>query len=767
MNLVDQEKMRADQLYELLPVVYRQRDAAEGYPLKALLQVMGEQVSLVEKDIEQLYENWFVETAVSWAVPYIGQLVGYEPVRSAGRLGETSSVADQQLNKVLVPRREVTNTIWYRRRKGTLALLEELARDVTGWQVRAVEFARLLSIAQSVNHPQSGLAQTINLRNQEQLLNLNTPFDQAAHIVDVRRLHSKYQPSFYHLNNVGVFVWRLRSYSVTMMSPYLLEDIGTHCFTFSVLGNDIALFTKAIDELSKMTIASELNVPAPIRRYTLHANLDAYYGESKSIAIYREDSETHEMQLVPVEQIIAADLSDWVYQPEEGMIALDPELGRFALSPLDRTNGDIRVTYHYGFSADLGGGEYGRKLSQPANVTRYQVIPGIKDNIEKRLFSRIGNAVACWDNENPANGLIEIVENGVYTEQLHIKLSENQTLQIRSANRVRPVLRLLDFNASRTDALRVHGKQGSSFTIDGLIIAGRGLMVSGPMTDVAIRHSTLVPGWTLTANCEPNRPAEPSLTLNKTTACITVDRSIIGSIQVKQDEVSIDPPPIIIRDSILDATDSERSAIDAPSWPIAHAILTILNSTIIGTIDAHAIELAENSIFTGRVYVGRSQIGCMRFCYVPPDSRTPKRYNCQPDNVIAQCKRELPDIKKCLNDEIKKKREIINSIESSPDEIAKAMHAKAVLEKQLARVPLKKALEIKRVFPQFNSLRYGTSTYCQLSKQCAVEIKRGAENESEMGVFYHLFQPQREASLKARLEEYTPADMHVGIIIAS
>ena len=36
-----------DRLYELLPVVHRQRDADQGYPLKQLLRVISEQVNLV------------------------------------------------------------------------------------------------------------------------------------------------------------------------------------------------------------------------------------------------------------------------------------------------------------------------------------------------------------------------------------------------------------------------------------------------------------------------------------------------------------------------------------------------------------------------------------------------------------------------------------------------------------------------------------------------------------------------------------------------
>src|SRR5919197_2467419 len=70
-----------DRLSELLPQHIRRRDAEGGGQLRALLAVIAEQVGLVEADIERLYENWFIETCDDWAVPYIGDLVGYRMLR--------------------------------------------------------------------------------------------------------------------------------------------------------------------------------------------------------------------------------------------------------------------------------------------------------------------------------------------------------------------------------------------------------------------------------------------------------------------------------------------------------------------------------------------------------------------------------------------------------------------------------------------------------------------------------------------------------------
>ena len=40
---------------------------------------------------------------------------------------------------------------------------------------------------------------------------------------------------------------------------------------------------------------------------------------------------------------------------------------------------------------------------------------------------------------------------------------------------------------------------------------------------------------------------------------------------------------------------------------------------------------------------------------------------------------------------------------------------------------------------------------------------RGADDEAEMGAFHDLYQPQRIANLRARLDEYTPAGIDAGI----
>lgn len=810
----------ADRLYELLPAVYRRRDEEQGQPLRSLLRVITEQVDVVEEDIDRLYENWFVETCEDWVVEYLGEIIGYRPVYEAG---DSSSAQGAGRGSILVPRREVANTIRYRRRKGTLALLELLAGDVAGWPARAVEFYSLLGVTQAINHVSLMRGRTVDVREEIALDRLDGPFDELAHTADVRRINSHRSLGRHNIPTVGLFVWRLKSYPVTETPAYYREDAGVHCYTFSVLGNDAPLYTRPEPDPDPTHIAEVMNVPAPIRRRAFDARKTDYYGPGKSLEILEQDSR----RPVSPDRIVAADLTDWLYRPRRGQVAVDPELGRIAFNPREVPD-RVWVSYHYGFTADIGGGEYARSLPQPPDhllldrhdlkdpaaligrlqeprdpLSRYlrdrfseegkqmleeqhgspsdehqkamvdelnRLLQGeslyaaqrfehvtLPENIMRlvgqdlegrgltrlnRLLlevnypqeltksfalyrvgpgeehRRINGAVRRWREERPRHAVIEITDSGVYVEQIYIPLREYQTLQLRASDGVRPVIRLLDWHTDLPDALSVKGGRGSRFTLDGLLVTGRGVQAEGELAGLTIRHSTLVPGWGLHGDCEPRRPAEPSLQLfNTPYVCINIEHSIVGSIQINQDEVQAEPVRILIRDSVLDATSPEREALGSPDWRVAHARLTVARSTVFGRVQAHAIDLAENSIFEGRVEVARRQLGCMRFCYVTPHSRTPRRFNCQPDLA-----------------------------EQAADPVT---------------------AEISRVRPRFDDVRYGTPTYCRLAGSCAEEIKRGAEDGSEMGVFHDLFQPQREANLRARLDEYTPAGTDAGVIFAS
>src|ERR1019366_10069133 len=72
-------------------------------PLQSLLMVIQEQLGLVSDDLDQLYDDQFIETCAPWVVPYIGDLVG------SNTIYEIAGAASGR-------RAEAANTIGYRRR---------------------------------------------------------------------------------------------------------------------------------------------------------------------------------------------------------------------------------------------------------------------------------------------------------------------------------------------------------------------------------------------------------------------------------------------------------------------------------------------------------------------------------------------------------------------------------------------------------------------------------------------------------------------------
>lgn len=703
---------RLDRLFELLPVVHRMRDADQGEPLHALLRVIAAQANVVEDDIAGLYENWFIETCEDWVVPYIGQLVGYEPAIDPGLAADNVTPSGRARARAIFPRMDVANTVRNRRRKGTLALLELLADDAAGWPARAVEFFRLLEWSQNVSYLHLYRARTLDVRNGNALDLLDTPFDSIAHTVNVRRINSHRNVGLHNIPSVGVFVWRLKQYKVTGTKAYCCEEAGPNCFTFSVLGNDASLFNNPIKQSSPDAIAGELNLPLPIRRRALAIDLKRYVENSFSISSGRPRSG-------PPLQILAADLSDWsAYRPRRNTVAVDPVLGRMMFPSEQAPKDGVVVSYHYGFSADMGGGEYARTLSEPPGATVIRVGSGAHPTVQAALDE--------WTQKKYKDTVIEFTESGVFVEPISIDIPEGASLELRAASGVRPVIRLIDWQTDKPDSLVINGSARSRATIDGLMITGRALRITGDLASLTIRHSTLVPGWGLDRDCNPRRPADPSLEIFSSTVAVHIEHSIVGSIQVsmpppadfQQPAVAenadlascrgyhADPLCFVVSDSILDATSAEREAIGAPGCSVAHICLRILRTTVFGQTQVHAIELGEDTIFAGQVFVARRQIGCLRFCHVPTGSRTPRRFECQPANS--------------------------NGVE-----------------------------------PLFNSVRYGHPTYAQLSLSCPEEIAAGASDQSEMGVFHDLYQPQRGALLRARLDEAVPAGMQAGIIFAT
>jgi hypothetical protein len=810
-------------LYNLLPAIYRIRDAGLGAPLQNLVGICEQLHGILDQDVADLYENWFIETCADWVVPYIGDLLQSRPLHSGAA--------------ALTARSYVANTLSYRRRKGTAVALEQLARDVTNWPALAVEFFQLLATTQYLNHLRPSNVTTPDIRNASPLELLDGPFDETSHMVDVRSIvDAPLDPSFapgltdlgplvrgkYNIPNLGLFLWRLQSYQVTLATPRLVTGGAAERYHFHPLGLDEAVFNQPQTLPSFTSLAAEINVPGPLRRRALYDELEArrqalvdghtvwqpntLFAAGAVIADANGNTEkavnggtsgatqpswptqlgnqigdgTVLWQLsakgfsldgayfaaepvleifpvsvsapVPPEQIMICDLSDlpppsppgtWRtppatknYTPTAGgkpvmlpiQVSVDPVLGRFAFSAghIPAQPAQVQVSYSYGFSGDMGGGPYNRITSVSsllANAAPWQVAvtqelppqPGI-------IFSDLTSAVAAWNQSNPKPGtlgVIAILDSHSYTETLtganRIVIPQDTTLLIVAADW--PSLRLNGSTQPQTltpDGVRVHvngnvevigtapakSDQGGTLILNGLWIEGSLTVSAGNLGGAQIVHATLVPGK---GGLTVANQTDPQFNA-------TLQQSICGPIQL--DNLI---PALSLTDSIVDG--GTGVAINAPG-----ADADIQSSTVFGSIGTAAgfglrtLE-AGNSIFTLLVNVERTQAGCIRFCSVRDDiSTTPRRYRCQPDLALA-----------------------------------------GIID------PVQQAGIRARLTPLFTSTAYGNPGYAQLNSSCADAIRAGADNSSEMGVFYSLQQPQRDANLRTALLEYLRFGLQAGI----
>jgi hypothetical protein len=727
---------RLDRLYELVPQIYRQRDEAQGQPLRTLLRVLAEQANVIEDDLDALYDDWFIETCREQLVPYLGELVGYRPSEDLGTPGAADCFEGRRFGRIVSPRREVARAVALRRRKGTLPVLEDLAGDVTRWPARAVEFRTLLAMTQNVRHVHPERGKTVDLRAGLALQRLDGPFDTLAHSIDVRNVDADEAPGRFDIPSVGVFVWRIPGFSVTRTQVYHHENVGNPedgCYAFNVLGIDTPLYTRPMHGVGG-SFESPANVPMRLSRREFAADPTRYVGPSRAFEIFLDEEPT-------TRPIVPADLTQWTSPvplvPTAGLlrpILVDPELGRFMILGMGRNDlSSVRATWHYGFSAAIGGGEYERSLFDPPGraVVRGSVeegelpagsVPFYRISRRPGDHPTIAAALERWTSDNPDRAVIELWESEVHTQSIRITLRKGQQLILRAAEGRRPIVRLVDQSPDLKDALLVRGQPGARFTLEGIVVTGRAVRVVGRLRRFELRHCTLVPTPAWSRRRDESTLADTSLQLDDLAedAEVSIEHCILGPIVVEDRGELL---PICISDSIVDALGDRARAL----WSgrggrrvAAHVALRVERSTVFGEVHATALDLAEDSIFSGCVHVERRQRGCMRFCAVHCGEATPRRFHCQPDLAI--------DVAHAHGDEDRVRR------------------------------------ITARVMPVFVSRRYGDPEYARLADHTDPAVLRGAHDESEMGVFHDLYTPQRMTRLRDRLRELVPADAEVGVI---
>jgi hypothetical protein len=678
----------ADALYALLPAFVRLRDQTQGGgALQALVGVIAEQAQVVSASLDQLYDDQFIETCALWVVPYIGDLIGFTPLRPLGP-GQPSAT-----------RAEVADTIGYRRRKGTLAMMEQLCSDVTGWPGMAVEYFARLSTTQYVRNHLRLDNTIVDVHSPMTAFDAGSAFDLPPRSVDVRRIDSG--RGRYNIPNIGLFVWRLAPYANFGHQAFA---VGPNRYTFDPFGGDVPLVNLPAVTASTFALTGRVNLPFFLQRYPLHCHEQPYAAPAPQpppppppavpppppapgptqppVGIAVNGS------AVAPAAIGWCDLSSWAPPTTAGIsVAVDPVLGRlvFATATAPAAADPVTVDYTYAFSGDYGGGAY----DQPVPAAEAQLT---------------ATEVTAADLPTATGQLIEITDSGIYPHDLVLS-PDDGLLVVRAGPLQRPVV---------TGDLTINATSDATVTLRGLGIGGSLIILGTRPLTVRLEHCTIRGGATWSS-------AAVSGTL-------VIDHSLCGAVEVDPD---LD---VTICDSAVDAGSDTAPALSAGAGAPAGSI-TIARSTILGTVAARTIPLLENSIVTGPVVSTERQAGCVRYSFVPlSGSQTPQRFRCQPDLEINT-------------------------------EVAAAQAANPGLS--TAQLTAIQTSVPDWLLPAFTSRTPGQPGYLQLADAAPDQIRFGADEEDEMGVFYGLFSARRESNLSYRLNEYLRIRLEAGIIYAT
>ncbi|HWD09487.1 MAG TPA: hypothetical protein VHA57_10375 [Actinomycetota bacterium] len=498
----------AQRLWSLLPAVYR-TDDSDAYgsagPLQELLNRVGAQVAVVRRSLDRLWADQSIETCDDWVIPYIGELLGTNLVNGLDARGH---------------RLDVAKTIHYRRRKGTLAVLEELARDVTGWDAHVVEGFRRLGrtrhgldpMVGGAAFPDAGAPDVAGLLTREGLIGpltgtpaggladlrsahgaalTGSPFDEFFHTADLRA--GQGAVGHFGIPKLLVFLWRLTSFAIGAGTPVAVAGCPGE-FVFDPTGREVPLFLPVVpppdDVADAWTPAYEWQVPGPITA-SLEQALAATGSTAPPAAPYPNpppNPEPPPATLVPYGYGVTG----------VALARVWPELGRFRLqpgSPPGPVSGSppgpaeaLSVSYSYGFAANLGAGPYDRLLlgnPPPPAGPQVTAVSG-------------GSGLATALSSVAPAGTVVIGDSLTYRVLADVGTAATPigAVLVAAAPEQRPVLRPAPGSppGGSVPAWVFTGAGEAELTLDGLLISGCDVVLRGSFDTVRITACTVDPG---------------------------------------------------------------------------------------------------------------------------------------------------------------------------------------------------------------------------------------------------------------------------------
>jgi hypothetical protein len=731
------EQYYAEKLWETIPSIYRHEDGLAEEPgvLRAIVQVIAKQAAILRRSQDSLWDDQFIEFCNEWAVPYIGDLVATRLLSEKNKRGR---------------RIDVAKTIYYRRRKGTPRILEELISDISEWEGKMVEqFQKLARSRHGLDAKPQTLAGKYtgtlpggwaDLRNQQASELTDGPFEEFFHTPDVRQhrgLHGRYA-----IPTLAFYLYRLKAYEAINITPFSLGD-GLR-FSFDPSGRDIPLFSKSSSSPDwnewRSSTEPELAAPIPCRLlghatyFVTEAIIQQLIvlpaalslpaaNELRKIAGLVFKSESSLMHMIESfankAEIKAATillpLLSLSLMSDCGKSILLPDAQTILSDPLDKNS--IVV----GFEAPANTVFTTEKIGAanlnpwPAAINKELAIDPKKGRLmffnsptEQGIYVAYhygfsGNVGAGSYERNWITNSVPSVTKLGGGEILPSELNNNGITQINDSKTYGPIAnKILIVNMVLQSASKQRPylcnennwilssglNLNSNIILDGLWVGAKG----NTPVEVILRGDY---ECVVIRNCSFDTGGDTNI---KGEMLHDVKLVIEGRVENLCIESSIMGPILIrtngyvealsVSDSIVQSVDATVNAIE-----IKTGRTHIDRSTIFGQVDVHRLEASE-ALFSGLVNVTDTQNGCFRFSAAKAISRLPH--------------------------------------------------------------PFESFLFKEDTNHWFTSRRFGDPGYAQLSDTVPTNILRGAENGSEMGAFSTNLNSIKFDGLKAKIDEYMP-----------
>jgi hypothetical protein len=619
----------AEKLWALLPEVYRAQDTdqfgANG-PLRELINRIGAQAANVRRNIDRLWEDQSIETCDDWVIPYIADLV-------ATNLVQGLDVRSQRL--------DVANIIAYRRRKGTVGVLEEIANNITGWDAKVVEFFRRLGRTRHGLDPPLGrplvpgdamaqLQQTeglvgpvtrtpigglADLRIVAGAAQAGTAFDEYFRTADTRGGHG--DTGWYNIPNLGVFVWRLQTFPRGPVTPVAVHGCP-EWFTFDPTGRDLPLFAmhRGTNSFGDTWVSPQLcQIATPISQTLLAGNIAASAPGAANpppVALYGSGN-----------ALAVLDGAGNVIAPTN--LTLRPARGRFQLIGA-APPAQPEATYTQSFSSQIGAGGYDRRVvgsPVPTPAPAVLLLPG-------------AGALAATD-AIPETGTLAIPGSLTRAGAAPVQVKDTLTIQAVATTATAtaplaagpscPVIRL-----PATDSPWViNGAPGAVLALDGLLVTGGDIVLTGSFASVTLNCCTFDPGsaassdapasppglFELAADLRPLRPTR--LWIEASVTALTVTRCILGPLRTRSSGVA---ETLTMSDSIVQAI---PAGDDGTALNLRDGTANLSRCTVLGGAALHRADISE-CILHDLAHVDDVQYGCVRFSAWSNGSTLPRAY---------------------------------------------------------------------------------------------------------------------------------------------